>query len=286
MAMEWVYGFQMKRTSEEQIERKVQAEMARSVAHVRKLGQARKGDDSSGDCDDWDPSAEVAAAANRRVREHTSSRLVTADFGCHECLRVVKATSAIPEKVYVTVEHWHGWADPSRGPHKWEDVKLLCAACKAPELEEARKRTREYNTDRAREQSKRLKAHGESADAGDDGFMEKLCKLKVPQLSALCSANAVLKTGKKEQLMERLVGVRRFGSLSQCPSCKQGPLELQYWGGVSTPRAIKCKNMRGKGRPCGFSKKLVPDETRQVLTAPLRDTTDGDLARVGIFLEG
>jgi len=224
----------------------------------------------------------------RKSGEDKSSRTWTKSFGCHRCLRVVKASAAAPVKVYVTVEHWHGWADPLSGPDKWEDVLLKCADCAAPDLEmaaEARKRQREYNEERAKKQSKRLEAHAASSDTGDDAFTEKLCKLKAPQLSELCSANAMLKTGKKDQLIERLVGVWRFGSLAECPSCKKGPLEMQYKDGNSEPVAIKCKHMRGQGRPCGFHKKLAAGATRQVLTTPLRDNAAGALASVGIFLE-
>ena len=101
----------------------------------------------------------------------------------------------------------------------------------------------------------------------------------------ILSLGSVLKTGKKDQLLERLVGVRRFGSLSECPSCKKGSLELQYGDDSSAPFAIKCKHMRGQGRPCGFSKKLTPGATRQVLITPLRDTAASDLASVGIVVE-
>lgn len=280
-----MYGFRFKRTSPHQVEREVQAALLSSIEKVKDLKRKKEEDDSD---DDYNPAMEVAAAADRKVREDKSSRTVTRDFGCHGCLRVVKASAVAPVKVHVTVEHWHGWADPLSGPEKWEDVTLKCADCAAPDLEkaaEARKRQREYNEERANKQSKRLEAHSTSNDAEDNAFMEKLRKLKAPQLSELCLANAMLKTGKKDQLIERLFGVWRFGSLSKCPSCNKGCLELQYKEGNSEPTAIKCKHMRGQGRPCGFYTKLPVGATRQVLTTPLRDNASGDLASVGINVE-
>ena len=88
----------------------------------------------------------------------------------------------------------------------------------------------------------------------------------------MCSASAVLKTGKKNQLIKRMLGMRRFGSLSERPSSKKGSVKLQYGGDSSAPLAITCKHMRDQGRPCGFSKKLIPGDTRQILVTQLHDT--------------
>eukprot|EP00746_Dinoflagellata_sp_MGD_P161973 gnl/MRDRNA2_/MRDRNA2_89331_c0_seq1.p1 gnl/MRDRNA2_/MRDRNA2_89331_c0~~gnl/MRDRNA2_/MRDRNA2_89331_c0_seq1.p1 ORF type:complete len:291 (-),score=58.80 gnl/MRDRNA2_/MRDRNA2_89331_c0_seq1:208-1080(-) len=279
--MENVYGYAQKRTTPQQIEQQIQAALVKSIAHVHEMAQR----DASDDEYDYNPAMDVATAADRIVRQDKSSRSMTSNFGCHGCLCVVEATRDVPVKVHVTVEHWHGWASPFTGPEKWEEIKLLCAGCAAPDLAkavEARKRTLKCNKERADKQSKRLKVHAACNDTDD--FMSKVHKLKVPQLSALCATNAVLKSGKKEQLIERLVGVWRFGSLQSCPSCKHSCFEMLYKGDDSMPSVITCKHMRGQGRPCGFSKKLTPDSMKEVLTTPLKDTAASDLASVGIML--
>merc|ERR1712032_1331019 len=111
---------------------------------------------------------------------------------------------------------------------------------------------------------------------GIEDFVARLKKLKVPQLSKVCNANAVLKSGNKDQLIERLVGVHRYGSLPQCPACGKKRLELQYKGSRTAPRSVKCKHMKGTGRPCRFFKNLVKGFERDVLLASPRDESSGD----------
>eukprot|EP00747_Dinoflagellata_sp_TGD_P164023 gnl/TRDRNA2_/TRDRNA2_183394_c0_seq1.p1 gnl/TRDRNA2_/TRDRNA2_183394_c0~~gnl/TRDRNA2_/TRDRNA2_183394_c0_seq1.p1 ORF type:complete len:276 (-),score=73.17 gnl/TRDRNA2_/TRDRNA2_183394_c0_seq1:193-1020(-) len=274
--MEMVYDYPQRKTTKQEIESQIKKTIAESVAYAKE-SKAKASEDSDDD-DHYDGMMGVATAADRMVREEKKMCSVTQDFGCHKCFRVVKATAAAPEKIHVTVEHWHGWSDPMRGPEKWEEISLCCMDCAAPDLADAaeqRKRTRERNEERASDQSKRLKASDDS-----DGFVAKVRNLKIPQLGALCEANAVLKTGKKEQLIERLVGVWRYGSLESCPACKSSSFELQYKSGSLNPSEIRCKHMRGKGRPCGFRKSLS-----EVVMMPLRDTVAHDLLSVGITPE-
>lgn len=299
---EKVYGFMLKKTSKRKIEQQIQKALENSVAEV---GKMKKDQNASSDSDfDWDPAADVAAAANRKQRTEKYTRQVTKSFGCHKCLCVVSASASEPKKLCALVDTWHGWSDPMSGPDKWEEIRLECENCTAEtaareqaeqlELEkeieecehwekerakEVRKRAAEQNKQRAQVQSKRLKKYTSEDDVED--FIAKLRKLKVPQLSEACHANAVLKSGKKDQLIERLVGVYRYGSLGQCPLCRNKLLELQHKGSRTAPYSVRCKYMKGAGRQCRFSKDLVQGSERDVLQVPLRDTSAGDLASVG-----
>ncbi len=123
------------------------------------------------------------------------------------------------------------------------------------------------------------------AAALPENFASKLRALSVEQLKAVCAANAVPKSGRKHQLIKGLVGVWSFGSLPHCPACMGRCIELQYAGGSSTPTMAQCKYMRGRGRPCGFSRRLAEESMWEVLTAPLRDSTGGDLARARVSFE-
>lgn len=301
---EMVYGCVMRKTSKHKIEQQIQEALKNSVADVRRK---KKDQNASSDSDlDWNPAADVAAAANRLRRTEKFNLQVTKSFGCHTCLRVVSASASGTKEVCALVEHWHGWASPMSGPEKWEEIHLECGSCanataareRAEQLEferdkqecereekerakEARKRSAEQNQLRAHAQSKRLKKH--ASEDGIEDFVAKLKKLKVPQLSEVCNANAVLKSGKKDQLIERLVGVHRYGSLSQCPVCRNKLLELQYKGSRRAPYSVKCKYMKGMGRPCRFSKDLMPGSERDVLQVLLCDDSAGNLASVGII---
>lgn len=301
---EVVYGSWLRKTTRCEIERQIQKTLEHSVADVK---AKKKNRDASSDSEfDFNMAAEVAAAANRKRRTEKHTRKVTQRFGCHVCLRIVSASASEPERVCAVVEHWHGWANPMSGPDKWEEIYLECESCaeasaakeqeKQLEFEremrdierweeervrEARKRSAETNKLRADSQSKRLKRNGRNEDIEE--FIAKLKKLKILQLSDLCSTNAVLKSGKKDQLIERIVGVHRYGSLSRCPICHHTLLELQYKGSSTRPRSVKCKYMKGMGRPCRFSRDLVKGSERVVLQQPLRDNTAGDLASVGII---
>lgn len=301
---EMVYGCMMKKTSKHKIEQQIQKTLKNSVADVR---NKKKDQNAGSDSDfDWNPAADVAAAANRKQRTEKYTRQVTKSFGCHSCLCVVSASASEPKEVCALVDTWHGWSSPMSGPDKWEEIRLECENCteattareRAERLEferemeecerwekerakEVRKRSAEQNKQRAHVQSKRLKKHTSADDIED--FIAKLRKLKVPQLSAVCNVNAMLKSGKKDQLIERLVGVHRYGSLSQCPVCNNKLLELQYKGSRTAPRSVRCKYMKGAGRQCRFSKDLVQGSERDVLQAPLRDNSAGDLASVGFF---
>lgn len=300
---EMVYGCMVRKTTKYEIERQIEKALKNSVAHVKNKKKER---DLSSDSDfEWNPAAEVACAADRKRRTEKHTRQVTEGFGCHTCLCIVPASTSEPKNVCVVVEHWHGWADPMSGPNKWEEIHLECRSCakeaaakaRADQLEferdmkeceewekerakEMRKRSSEQNKIRAEVQSKRLKKH--VSKDGMEEFVAKLKKLKVPQLNEVCNANAVLKSGRKDQLIERLVGVRRYGSLDCCPICRSKLLELQYKGSSTVPLSVKCKYMHGMGRQCRFSKDLVQGLEHDVLQVPLRDSAAGDLASVGI----
>ena len=275
-------GSRRAQATQHETDLQIRAELGNSVSWVRLQALMR---DDGGEQDGYDALVGVATAADQKISERKVSRQVSKDFGCYECLRVIKADAAAPASVHVTVEHWQGWRDPFSGPESWRQIRLRCRECAAPDREEAaasRKRTREKNELRACDQSRRLRARSANAAVGE--FAMQLQALSVEQLKAVCAANAVLKSGRKQQLIERLVGVWSFGSLPHCPACMGRCIELQYAGGSSTPTMVQCKHMRGKGKPCGFSQRLAEESMSEVLTAPLRDSTEGDLASLGVAL--
>ena len=258
--MDCVYGYYLEQTSPREIQRQVTKALRTSVAYVRNKATQDLGESH------YDPSMDVATAADRNVHEDTYELTIEHDFGCHVCLGVRKASRANPAKVQVTVEHWHGWACPMSGPEKWEEIVLRCAKCKVTPFS-----------------SQLIEEQGASTkNNGCDAIASKLRKLTTAKLKAVCAANSVLQSGKKEQLVQRVLAVWKFGSLTDCPVCKHRRLELEYADSGSAPTAVKCKNKRGRSKPCDFWKSVAPDATRTVLTETLRDTAAGDLASVGV----
>ncbi len=283
LAMRRSRGYRRAGPSHRDVDPRIRAEIDKSVSKVRQQVLERDDED---DHDDYDALMGVATAADRKTSERQVSLVVGEDFGCYQCLRVIKADVVVPAALRVTVEQWEGWRDALGGPECWQEVRLCCGDCAVPGLEQAaasRKRTREKNELRACEQARRLRAR--SANAAVDSFATKLQSLSINKLKAMCAANAMTKTGVKHQLIERLVGVWLFGSLPCCPACKGRCLELQYAGDDLMPTTIQCKRMRGQGVRCGFGRRLAAESTREVLIAPLRDSPAGDLASLGVAFE-
>ena len=68
--------------------------------------------------------------------------------------------------------------------------------------------------------------------------------LKVSDLKDLCRANALMVSGTKNELLDRVMKCKLHGGPGVCPWCKQSKLEWSYGSEEVTalPRSIKCKH--------------------------------------------
>uniref|UniRef100_A0A0G4FI60 SAP domain-containing protein n=1 Tax=Chromera velia CCMP2878 TaxID=1169474 RepID=A0A0G4FI60_9ALVE len=313
--MEQAYGIGVCSLSPSYINEKIEKAIENSVVYVereREIEQRRKQRrrEEDGEEVDWlpyeykSPDMAVSSAANiERGPPDRQKKEAKQRFGCHDCLKVIEASPEAPVLMEVVVQQWQGWPDPFGPPRLWAQVSVRCAACaewvdrKAEEdrivaeelreydrqqaeqlVKQSQKRQAETNRERQSQQKKRLASEAAKESEGGEGVIVKLGKLRLPRLKALCQANSVLLGGSKDQLVERLLSVYRYGNLRCCPKCGSRKFEFQHDGESPTPFALRCKHMKGMGRHCGF------EQTLSKLTAKLRDTTEKDLAGVGIQL--
>ena len=76
------------------------------------------------------------------------------------------------------------------------------------------------------------------------------------------------------------------GCPGACQSCGKTKVDLVF-DDVETTRlvGIKCLHMKGIGRRCAWGKEITAENKAQLLHIPLRDSAEGDLARVKIGVQ-
>ena len=186
-----------------------------------------------------------------------------------------KAEAEHAEQRRQDAEERRHWEEGKRARGEWTEYKS--------ENEKRRKLLKE-------EQVRRL-LFAEGDTAGDQAC---LAKLTVSALKRVCAANALLVSGTKPQLCERLVGCRRHGRhADKCPMCKHAKFELCYDSEAAAPtdpsafpqpNMVKCKHMKGMGRPCGYAASITSQNKEAVLKLKLADSPEGDLRKAGMEL--
>jgi hypothetical protein len=106
----------------------------------------------------------------------------------------------------------------------------------------------------------------------------------VPALERLCKANSLITSGRKGELLCRLVNTDVHGRPDRCPKCKSKlhlvcePSDMQ----PNTPVRLKCHhwhfNPAGGSKPCGWEAAITAANKSSLLRLPLADSWEGDLA--------
>ena len=107
-------------------------------------------------------------------------------------------------------------------------------------------------------------------------------------LERLCKANGLVTSGKKYELLTRLVNAEKHGRAKPCPRCKANlhlvctPAELQ----PNEVTQLVCRhwNYRG-GKPCGYKVDITPQNKASLLCLPLVDSAERDLAAAAKLAE-
>jgi hypothetical protein len=218
-----------------------------------------------------------------------------------------------PRVTRYTIAHYHG----APAVYDWDSPECTaglpprhqCSSCR--ELSDARDAQRAREADAARDewQTQLAEANNEEQEEArtrgrenqkrkrkekQDGQLRRLAaapegrpvlkRLKTEQLKLVCKANRLLVSGCKDQLVERILGCRLHGSLgTACPRCGGAKLELGYAGNGLEPNEVRCKHMKGMGRPCGWNRAVTPTTKGLVLQGRLADSPGGDLLTVGML---
>ena len=102
--------------------------------------------------------------------------------------------------------------------------------------------------------------------------------------STLCKAYSLITSGRKGELLCRLVNTDVHGRPDRCPKCKSKlhlvcePSDMQ----PNTPVRLKCHhwhfNPAGGSKPCGWEAAITAANKSSLLRLPLADSWEGDLA--------
>ena len=104
---------------------------------------------------------------------------------------------------------------------------------------------------------------------------------RLAALQRLCTANDLLTSGNKYELLTRLVNAEKHGRAEPCPRCASNlhlvctPSDLQ----PNEVTKLVCRhwNYRG-GKPCGYKVDITPQNKASLLCLPLVDSAERDLA--------
>ena len=111
---------------------------------------------------------------------------------------------------------------------------------------------------------------------------------RLAALQRLCTANDLLTSGNKYELLTRLVNAEKHGRAEPCPRCASNlhlvctPSELQ----PNEVTQLVCRhwNYRG-GKPCGYKVDITPQNKASLLCLPLVDSAERDLAAAAKLAE-
>mmetsp|Transcript_4356 Transcript_4356/g.7054 ORF Transcript_4356/g.7054 Transcript_4356/m.7054 type:complete len:381 (+) Transcript_4356:230-1372(+) len=203
--------------------------------------------------------------------------------------------------------------------HRYRDtVKQQCESCFNADqkaLEEREERRKEYNKEAAKQRSEARKSDAarkrrkledaaspttatadpmspisETPTVPPDAsrvdlllvWQKKLQKLRCKELGELCTANHLMKTGSKDELVMRITKCKFHGAPGEaCPRCRYSTWLYNYPNdeAETMPDKIVCRHYRGQGKPCKMEEKLhgaTAPTTTIINTAPDRKVTGGN----------
>ena len=104
----------------------------------------------------------------------------------------------------------------------------------------------------------------------------------MPALQRLCEANSLITSGRKGELLCRLVNVDVHGRPDRCPKCKSKlhlvcePSDMQPNEAVR----LKCDHwhFHPVRKPCGWEAAITAANKSELLRLPLVDSREGDLS--------
>mmetsp|Transcript_4357 Transcript_4357/g.7056 ORF Transcript_4357/g.7056 Transcript_4357/m.7056 type:complete len:355 (+) Transcript_4357:224-1288(+) len=113
-------------------------------------------------------------------------------------------------------------------------------------------------------------------------WQKKLQKLRCKELGELCTANHLMKTGSKDELVMRITKCKFHGAPGKpCPRCGYSTWLYNYPDdeAETMPYRIVCRHYRGQGSPCGNKVRLhgatAASTTTNINTAARRKFTTG-----------
>ena len=121
--------------------------------------------------------------------------------------------------------------------------------------------------------------------ASAHGYALLLACSPLAALERLCKANGLVTSGKKYELLTRLVNAEKHGRAKPCPHCKANlhlvctPSELQ----PNEVTQLVCRHWNyrgGKREPCGYKVGITPQNRAAQLCLRLVDSPERDLAAV------
>lgn len=78
--------------------------------------------------------------------------------------------------------------------------------------------------------------------------------LRIPDLKEICTANNLMVSGSKDELLFRIMKCKYHGAPGKCPKCQYSKLQFEYdeESMCGLPKNVVCKHMKGMGRSCGY----------------------------------